>query len=211
MTPYLNFMIQALIDLLESFAESEELDQELWDSLIQVLGKSFEVDEGGTIQAHLPRTLNPAYLPEKTAFWREDRLKQISEPLVSQLPMVCNSFIGIGGETNRRTLSSALCALAGAVSEDYDERGGGSGGALLKSLNLGILMHTRSEDTKHRIFSVQCATELWKTNGDKLVGFATETSTFIAELAEDENDTVVKETRRLKEAVEDVGGPIDDL
>ena len=105
----------------------------------------------------------------------------------------------------------ALSALAGAVSEDYDERGGGSGGALLKSLNLGILMQTRSEDAKQRIFSVRCATELWKTNGIKLVGFVTETSTFIAELAEDDNDTVVKETRRLKQAVEDVGGPVDGL
>lgn len=97
------------------------------------------------------------------------------------------------------------------MSEDYDERGGGSGGILLKSLNLGILMKTRSEDAGQRIFSVQCATELWKTNGMKLVGFVTEASTFIAELAEDDNDTVVKETRRLKMAVEDVGGPIDGL
>jgi len=55
-------------------------------------------------------------------------------------------------------------------------------------------MQTRSEDAKQRIFSVRCATELWKTNGIKLVGFMTETSTFIAELAEDDNDTVVKET-----------------
>jgi len=30
-------------------------------------------------------------------------------------------------------------------------------------------------------------------------------------LAEDDNDTVVKETRRLKKAVEDVAGPIDGL
>lgn len=125
--------------------------------------------------------------------------------------MVCNSFAGVDGEASRKALSTVLCALAGTVSEDYDERGGGSGGALLKSLNLGVLMQTRSEDSKQRIFSVQCATELWKTNGTKFAGFVTETSTFIAELAEDDNDTVVKETRGLKGAVEDVGGPIDDL
>jgi len=190
-TPYMSFMIQTFTDLLESFAESEESDPELWASLVQALGKSFEVDEAA-------------------AFWREDRLKQISAPLVSQIPVVCDSLAGTDGEAGRRSLlSNALCALAGAVSEDYDERGGGSGGALLKSLNLGILMQTRSEDAKQRIFSVQCAIELWKTNGAKLVGFMVETSTFIAELAEDDNDTVIKETRRLKKAVEDVGGPID--
>ena len=223
MTPYMSFMIQAFTDLLESFSKSEDPDPELWSSLIQLLGKSFEVDEAGTIfnlfSIPPPILSNPNSPLEffkrkkkKTAFWREDRLKKISIPLVSQIPVVCNSSTGASGESNRRSLlSNALCALAGAVSEDYDERGGGSGGALLKSLNLGILMRTRSEDAKQRILSVQCATELWKTNGIKLVGFVAETSTFIAELAEDDNDTVVKETRRLKKAVEDVGGPIDGL
>ena len=50
MTPYMSFMIQAFTDLLESFSESEEPDPELWSSLVHVLGKSFEVDEAGTIQ-----------------------------------------------------------------------------------------------------------------------------------------------------------------
>ena len=212
MTPYMSFMIQAFTDLLESFTQSEEPDPELWSSLVQVLGKSFEVDEAGAFKPiSFQATLVDFFHPE-TAFWREDRLKQISGPLVSQIPVACNSFTGIEGEADRESLlSDALCAIAGAVSEDYDERGGGSGGALLKSLNLGILMQTRSEDTKQRIFSVQCATELWKTNGIKLVGFVAETSTFIAELAEDDNDTVVKEVLRLKKAIEDVGGPIDGL
>jgi U3 small nucleolar RNA-associated protein 10 len=211
MTPYMSFMVQAFTDLLESFARSEDPDPELWVSLIRVLGKSFEVDEAGMGQLLTSFSKPNSLFGNKTAFWREDRLKQISGPLVSQIPIVCDSLIGTDGETNRRSLSNTLCALAGAVSEDYDERGGGSGGALLKSLNLGILMQTRSEDAKQRIFSVQCATELWRTNGIKLVGFVTETSTFIAELAEDDNDTVVKEIRGLKKAVEDVGGPIDGL
>ena len=48
MTPYMSFMIQAFTDLLGSFTESEEPDPGLWSSLVQVLGKSFEVDEAGT-------------------------------------------------------------------------------------------------------------------------------------------------------------------
>jgi len=212
MTPYMSFMIQAFTNLLESFTESEEPDPELWSSLVQVLGKSFEVDEAGTSNLFHFTPSSEGLLHSGIAFWREDRLEQISGPLVSQIPVVCNSFTGFEGEVDRGALlSGALCALAGTVSEDYDERGGGSGGALLKSLNLGILMQTRSEDAQQRIFSVQCATGLWKTNGIKLVGFVAETSTFIAELAEDNNDTVVKETRRFKKAVEDVGGPVDGL
>jgi U3 small nucleolar RNA-associated protein 10 len=50
MTPYMSFMIQTFSDLLESFTKSEEPNQELWGSLIQVLGKSFEVDDAGKIQ-----------------------------------------------------------------------------------------------------------------------------------------------------------------
>lgn len=50
MTPYMGFMIQAFVDLLESFARSEEPNQRLWASLIQVLGKSFEVDDSGMTQ-----------------------------------------------------------------------------------------------------------------------------------------------------------------
>lgn len=38
-----------------------------------------------------------------------------------------------------------------------------------------------------------------------------ETSTFIAECGEDENDTVVKGSFKLKEAVESVAGKIDGL
>lgn len=38
-----------------------------------------------------------------------------------------------------------------------------------------------------------------------------ETTTFIAECSEDENDMVVKESFRLKDAVESVAGKIDGL
>lgn len=47
MTPYMSFMTQAFVDLLESFTKSSKPDPELWGSLVQVLGKSFEVDEAG--------------------------------------------------------------------------------------------------------------------------------------------------------------------
>lgn len=43
------------------------------------------------------------------------------------------------------------------------------------------------------------------------IGFVAETATFIAECGEDENDVVVKESFRLKDAVESVAGKIDEL
>ena len=42
-------------------------------------------------------------------------------------------------------------------------------------------------------------------------GFVAETTTFITECAEDDNDIVVKESHRLKNAVESVAGKISGL
>lgn len=43
------------------------------------------------------------------------------------------------------------------------------------------------------------------------LGFVSETATFIAECAEDENDSVVQEVHKLKSAVESVAGSISGL
>ena len=42
-----------------------------------------------------------------------------------------------------------------------------------------------------------------------ITGFAAETATFVAECAEDDNDSVVREAHRLKNAVETVAGRIE--
>lgn len=48
-------------------------------------------------------------------------------------------------------------------------------------------------------------------NANATIGFVAETATFISECAEDENDSVVRETHRLKNAVESVAGSISGL
>ena len=44
-----------------------------------------------------------------------------------------------------------------------------------------------------------------------IVGFATETATFILECADDDNDDVVRECKRLKDAVERETGKIEGI
>jgi U3 small nucleolar RNA-associated protein 10 len=101
--------------------------------------------------------------------------------------------------------------------------------ALLKAINLDLLMHTRSENAKIRHFALTCSGSLWRLHGGKLLGksisvlhelhmihallagFVPETATFIADCGEDENDIVVRESFKLKEAVESVAGKIDGL
>ncbi|KAG6836982.1 hypothetical protein H0H93_016935 [Arthromyces matolae] len=177
MNPYMSFLLTAFIDTLKSFSTGTSNNQLLWASVIEVLKKSLLCDDG--------------------AFWRDDRLRQISTPLIQQIP-VCTSFADIEAKSS---LQDCLVALVENVSDD----------AILKSINLEILMHTRSDDVKLRLLALTCSTKLWQAHGGKLLGLAAETTTFIAECSEDENDMVVSETFKLKDAVESVAGNLSGL
>lgn len=103
--------------------------------------------------------------------------------------------------------------------------------ATLRAANLALLKHTKSEDAHVRLFTVQCAVAIWKAHGKKLSGefvlpptlivvfilirfalaFGMETATFIIECADDENEEIVRECLKLKEAVEAEVGKIDGL
>ena len=65
-----------------------------------------------------------------------------------------------GAAEKDEALSAALVALCDAVTDD----------ALLKRLNLDVLMHTRSDDARVRIFALRCASALWLAHGSKLLG-----------------------------------------
>ncbi|KAL1745319.1 armadillo-type protein [Schizophyllum fasciatum] len=131
------------------------------------------------------------------SFWREAQLRKLAKPLVEQVP-VC---VSIDAKDGRRRLRDALMALVETSNDDV----------LLKSINLDLLMHTRSEEAPVRLVALECAEALWRNHGGKLLGFASETATFVAETSEDENDAVVRESLKLKDALEAVAGRISGL
>jgi len=133
------------------------------------------------------------------AYWRDDKLRQIAPSLVKQLPRCI--ALDRDPTRNRTLLEECLVSLTDNATDD----------TLLKTINLNLLMHTRSESTKLKIYALHCSTALWKSHGGKLLGFVSETATFIAECSEDENDVVVRESLKLKDAVENVAGNIDGL
>ena len=151
-------------------------------------------------------------LRRPVAYWRDDKLRQLSKPLVTQVAVCCASFYD-----QHQLLQNALNALVDTVTDD----------TLLKSINLDILMHTRSEDARLRTYALSCSEMMWQNHGGKLIGtsdfaitgrklksnigFVAETATFIAECNEDENDTVVRQSLRLKSTVESIAGSIRDL
>ncbi|KAJ7178741.1 armadillo-type protein [Mycena crocata] len=132
------------------------------------------------------------------AFWRDDKLRLASPALVQQVS-VC---VQLGGSAESKALvTECLVALTDSAADD----------TLLKNINLDLLMHTRSDDARLRVFALSCATALWNAHGGKLLAFVSETTTFIAECSEDEHDMVVRETLRLKASVESVAGNISGL
>ncbi|KAK0476138.1 hypothetical protein IW261DRAFT_1643515 [Armillaria novae-zelandiae] len=142
-------------------------------------------------------TLTKSMNYDDGVFWRDDKIRHLSPHLISQVPVCLKLNLPEG----KRLLQDALCALTDNASDDV----------LLKSINLDLLMHTRSEDVQVRLYALVCSQTLWQTHGGKLLGFVAETSTFIAECSEDENDMVARESLNLKKAVESVAGNINGL
>ena len=64
------------------------------------------------------------------------------------------------GDGGRERVSAGLVALCGAATDD----------TLLKQLNLDVLMHTRADDARVRVFALQCARAIWTAHGSKLIG-----------------------------------------
>ncbi|KAL5525140.1 UTP10 [Sanghuangporus sanghuang] len=177
MTPYMSLLVNHFAELLTSFTKEENTNKELWLAAIETLSKSFVVDDG--------------------VYWRDDRLRLISEPLTQQIPVCINLSISEG----RTLLSKALSALVDCLEDD----------TLAKAMNHAVLMHTRSEDARIRIFALQCSVAIWQAHGSKLRAFGPETATFIIECAEDGNDEVVRICRQLRDAVQSEVGTIEGL
>lgn len=154
-----------------------------------------DVSQGPNLWTSLVIVLTKTLTFDEGGFWRGDKMQQLVSALIKQVP-VC---IHIDGNDGKKILSDCLVAAMDAVNDD----------TLLKLMNLDILMHTRSEDSRLRLYSLACNEALWRAHGGKLLGFVAETATFIAECAEDENDSVVREAHRLKEAVESIAGKIN--
>ena len=90
------------------------------------------------------------------AYWRDDKLRQLSKPLIAQV-VVC---VDANYSDQRQLLQDALNVLVDTVTDD----------ALLKSINLDLLMHTRSEDARLRTYALSCSEMLWRNHGGKLLG-----------------------------------------
>lgn len=152
MVPYVSFLLQTLSDILKAFKTTKNSDPLLWFCIIGIFRRALSYDDNG-MWSRL--TLGLHWLGF-SAFWRDDKLRQLQDGLTSQI-QVCVRLNHIEG---RKQLQDCLSALLDSITDD----------TLLKTVNLNVLMHTRSEDSRVRIFALSCAEVLWRSHGGRLVG-----------------------------------------
>lgn len=159
MSTYMSFLLQPFTELLGAFTVSSARDKMLWLCIVEILTKSFNSDEGGE---YLPAVFIHYLKYTLLAFWRDEKLRQIAPLLVEQVSICIRLELPEG----KTTLSGCLEALMEAVHDD----------TLIKSINLDLLMHTRSEDVRSRVFALACSETLWRAHGGKLLGTSNTTS-----------------------------------
>lgn len=154
MVPYMSFTWQSFTELLRSYTSPIAVDGQLWLALVQTLSKAMSADEDkGLLDYVLDPTL---VLIVASVFWRSDKLRLLAPLAAQQVPVAVRVNLPDGKDA----LVDFLEALLGILDDDV----------LTKSLNLDILMHSRSEDARVRLLSITCAEQLWRAHGEKLLG-----------------------------------------
>lgn len=153
MNPYMTLLLPALHDTLKAFTTQTCTDFVLWDGVIQTITKSLSFDDGCTL---LISMVWPTLFTLPSAFWRDDKLQQISALLIEQVEVTSR----LNDADAKKLLQDCLGILIEAVSDD----------TLLKKINLNILMHTRSGDSRSRLTALSLSEALWRAHGGKLLG-----------------------------------------
>ncbi|KIO16257.1 hypothetical protein M407DRAFT_247031 [Tulasnella calospora MUT 4182] len=145
-----------------------------------------------TLWIALIRMLQSSLDVDEGLFWRDDRLERIAETLAKQI----SACAGLRIDDGKSLLPSCMAVFAHAINREE----------LLKSFHFYILMETRSEEHHAQLLALQSLTSVWKRNGSRVIGFATESLSFIEDLAESDNDNVAKEARVFKKMMDKMSG-----
>ncbi|XP_067620823.1 HEAT repeat-containing protein 1 homolog [Eurosta solidaginis] len=137
-------------------------------------------------------TLHIIFLHDSKGFINSQRFEMLMPPLVDQLE---NRLI-LESEELQQALQSCLAQLAATVSNDV----------MWKQLNYQVLMKTRTNVPEVRIVSFNCCLEIARKLGEEFTSLLPETVPFVAELMEDENQRVEKNTRRAVQELESILG-----
>uniref|UniRef100_A0A0A1XM81 HEAT repeat-containing protein 1 n=1 Tax=Zeugodacus cucurbitae TaxID=28588 RepID=A0A0A1XM81_ZEUCU len=137
-------------------------------------------------------TLYTLFLHDSKGFINNQRFEVLMQPLVDQL----ENRLVLESEELQQVLQTCLAQLAAAVSNDI----------MWKQLNHQVLMKTRTNVPEVRILSFNCCLEIVRKLGEDFTPLLPETVPFVAELLEDENQRVEKNTRKAVQELENILG-----
>jgi len=141
-----------------------------------------------TLWSNTVTLVRKSLVVDDSGYWRDDRVRKILPVLAAQLGTPCT----LRSAESQKILADTMVALARVATDS----------AVLKALNLAVLMQTRSEDARVRLRALGVADALWRDDGAGMHEFVAETESFILECAEDDNDDVCKAARKLQKTVD---------
>uniref|UniRef100_A0A1I8QA80 HEAT repeat-containing protein 1 n=1 Tax=Stomoxys calcitrans TaxID=35570 RepID=A0A1I8QA80_STOCA len=137
-------------------------------------------------------TLHNIFLYDSKEFVNAQRFEYLMPAIVDQL----ENRLVLEDEGLQQALSQCIAQLAVDVSSDV----------LWKQLNYQVLLKTRTSQPEVRIFAFNCCVEIARKLGEDFTPLLPETVPFIAELFEDENPRVEKNTRKSVQELEVILG-----
>lgn len=137
-------------------------------------------------------TLQNVFLHDSKGFINTNRFEILMQPIVDQL----ENRLTLENEELQQVLTACIAQLAVTVSSDI----------MWKQLNQQVLLKTRTNIPEVRILSFNCCVEIARKLGDDFTTLLPETVPFVAELFEDENPRVEKNTRKAVQELEGILG-----
>lgn len=188
LSPYIGILLPHIEELLPAYASGTIQDEALWTLLLEVLAKSYEVDDGGKSILSEPATAT-----NDQAFWTDQHHIKMIPLITAQLPLFPN--------VQSSPVATACAALAGSTTST----------PVLKSLNTSLCLATRSDSSVVRISALKCIDGVWEKQPDEMIQFVPETvSEFLSELLEDENSDVENMARKVLARIEGLTGSLKE-
>jgi U3 small nucleolar RNA-associated protein 10 len=175
-------MLPHIEELLPAYSKGEITDENLLNLLLDVLAKSFDVDEG--------------------AFWTDTSTAKLLPLLVALIdsPVTATTTL-TSTSTPAEHLAGCLGSLAGSTTTE----------SVLRSVNTSICLTSRSDIVSSRLAALKAIEGIWTKQSEELAPFVQETvGEFLGELVEDENGDVEVLARRVIKVIEGVAGNVDE-